>query len=1318
MRFLLFVVSIINFFSFLQSNAQDIRISEICPSNAESYVDSYEETPDWFELHNPTNFPINLSEYAISTSNTLDMYTLPSIELEPQQYILFSQQVVKDAVKQWGTIIDKGDEWSYILPTQHIPDWNTLTFDDSNWDVGPSGFGYGDGDDETIIPQTMSVFIRKTFMVSDLENISEAILHMDYDDGFVAYINGVEVARAQMSGYPPDFDESAYGHEANWYQGNEIEAFEIEDVSDILVEGENVIAVQVHNYNLESSDLSAIPILSFGYTDVNQNRFVSSVITIPAVTGNAIFPFSLRAGGETFYLWKNNVVTDSIVYDDIPTDITMGRLINSSDFFYFDEPTPGYANGENVYAPKTLSKPVFSVPSGVYQSKMYVKLYISEPSGTIVYTTDGSEPTIQSNVFNINDSIKISRSSQIRARVFRNGYLPSAISTGTYIYHYRELNMPLISIVVKEEDFFDWETGMYVDGDDAEQEMPHYGANFWEDWEKPAHISIIEPGNTQASLSCDVGVKIAGNYSRIHPQKSLKFYARSRYGYNEMAYQFFKDKEIYSFQSFILRNSGNDFNNTQMRDGMISALVRNMSVGRSAYQPAIVYINGEYYGIQNFREKPNKHYFVDNYGVDEDSISLLRVNEYDTRLGTADNYIEMNDFLEASDLSESENYATIQEYLDVKDFIEYVLVEMYVVNEDWPGNNRIFWRENKPEGRWRHMLYDLDFGFGIWDDDKVTHNMLEFALESNGPNWPNPPWSTLIFRKLTENENFNHMLMNYCADRLNTTFSPDSVTHHIDSIFSIIESEYAAHAQRWNGSYEYMADNVQKMKDFGDMRADIMRQHFENHFNTNGSYSLSLSLSDNNAGKIRLTSIDITHFPWQGDYFNNVPMHITAVPAPGYEFVRWEGAVSSTETTISITTNQATSLHAVFEYLPDSEPEVFITEVMYHPADEMTSGQWIEFYNATSESVDISNWKLCGNMPYKSFTIPESTTIPAESYIVLCTNESAFALNYSASNVVGNIPFDFSNKTDVISLYNKGGYLIDKFAYADANPWPKKADGYGYSLSFDESTGDNSNSANWHGADYLGTPGAENSSIIPDPNRKNIVINEINYKSSDAYDSGDWVELFNSGTQPVDMSGWVISDNNDNNIAIIPEGSIINAGEYIVCANSPLDFAAQFPDVSYIYTPLSWGSLFDMVRIYDEYEHIVDSVSYSSLYPWPQLANGHGYTLSLRNPDLDNSHVSSWELSILSGTPGRENSGTDTRVEKHAEDNYVYPNPADELMWCAYEDIEQVKIYAHTGRMVYTGTTAKIDVSQLTTGVYVLYIQTKTEVYSHIVTVK
>src|SRR5690554_4854616 len=194
------------------------------------------------------------------------------------------------------------------------------------------------------------------------------------------------------------------------------------------------------------------------------------------------------------------------------------------------------------------------------------------------------------------------------------------------------------------------------------------------------------------------------------------------------------------------------------------------------------------------------------------------------------------------------------------------------------------------------------------------------------------------------------------------------------------------------------------------------------------------------------------------------------------------------------------SLHAVFEYNSNPQAEIAITEIMYHPADEMNSGQWVELYNASSESVDVSGWKLTGNMPYKSFIIPQSTYIPAESHIVLCTNENAFSLNYSVSNVVGNIPFDFSNKTDIVSLYDKGGYLIDKLTYADANPWPKKADGYGYSLSFDESADDNSRSEYWHGADYYGTPGAKNSSIITDPNRDFIVINEINYKSADAYD--------------------------------------------------------------------------------------------------------------------------------------------------------------------------------------------------------------------------
>ncbi len=184
--------------------------------------------------------------------------------------ILASQSIFAQT-DHWESVILPGDELRYLLPSAEMDvDWNSLHYNDELWETDRSGLGYGDNDDETVISNTVSVYLRKSFTITDLQTISEVLLHMDFDDGFVAYLNGQEIARAYVTGSPPAFDQLSDGlHEALLYQGATPEQFYINKAH--LTEGENVLAVQVHNQDINSSDLSALPVLSVGVTNTLNN---------------------------------------------------------------------------------------------------------------------------------------------------------------------------------------------------------------------------------------------------------------------------------------------------------------------------------------------------------------------------------------------------------------------------------------------------------------------------------------------------------------------------------------------------------------------------------------------------------------------------------------------------------------------------------------------------------------------------------------------------------------------------------------------------------------------------------------------------------------------------------------------------------------------------------------------------------------------------------------------------------------------------------------------------------------------------------------
>ncbi|MBN1481001.1 CotH kinase family protein [candidate division KSB1 bacterium] len=172
--------------------------------------------------------------------------------------------------------MEAGDMWRYFAATSEPnPDWFLPAFDDRVWLEGPGGIGYGDYDDRTLIDPVPSLFLRRTFFISDPAIILQVVLNMDYDDAFVAYLNGVEIARANIGvvGDHPRYDEYAYQpREALMYQGGQPDYFVLEHLEalSLIAAGENVLAIQVHNQSANSSDMSAIPFLSIGVSATAQ----------------------------------------------------------------------------------------------------------------------------------------------------------------------------------------------------------------------------------------------------------------------------------------------------------------------------------------------------------------------------------------------------------------------------------------------------------------------------------------------------------------------------------------------------------------------------------------------------------------------------------------------------------------------------------------------------------------------------------------------------------------------------------------------------------------------------------------------------------------------------------------------------------------------------------------------------------------------------------------------------------------------------------------------------------------------------------------
>ncbi|MDZ7332890.1 MAG: CotH kinase family protein [candidate division KSB1 bacterium] len=966
-QFFLIIILIVVFSKNDTLFGQSLVINEVMASNGATIRDEDGDTPDWIELYNRGQQPIDLNGFGLSDDATAPYkWTFPAISLPPNQFLLvFASNKDRRNWLNWETIIDKGDQWRYRLGTSEPPpNWRAREFDDSNWYLGPSGFGYGDNDDATTVPQVMSVYVRKSFFIADKNQIVRALLHVDFDDGFVAYLNDREIARSNIGTYGdhPAYNQTAWTYrEAQMYQGGTPEEYELLNPPAVFETGKNVLAIQVHNSGPESSDLSLIPFLTIGSSApiTGNPRGVSRFLNLKPDYLHT--NFKINASGEIISLHDaHGHLIDQIELGPLPTDVSFGRQPDAgSNWFYFLQPTPKTSNTTVGYR-NLPGEPAFSHASGFYTTSLLISISASDPQNEIYYTLDGSVPSKNSQRYL--SPISISKTTVVRAREFSPDGSASATVTRNYLIN-ETIRLPVVCLTTDPYNLWDPDSGIYVLGKNYDPSPPHYGANFWQDWERPVHVDFFEPGGA-LGFSLNAGMKIFGGWTRDFAQKSLAIFARSRYGTSEIQYQLFPDKPIDHFESFVLRNSGNDWSSTMFRDGMMQNLLNGTDLDLVAYRPAVVFLNGQYWGILNIREKINEHYLAANRHVDPDELDLLE-NNIQLIHGDATHYQTMLNYMTTHDIRLSTVYDSVKKMMDIANFMDYQIAQIYFDNRDWPGNNVKYWRPRTSEGRWKWIVFDTDFGFGLWNAAAYRDNTLEFATEANGPDWPNPPWSTFLLRRLLENPQFKNDFINRFADHLNATFEPKRVIQKIDSIKTILQLEIPRHQLRWRDSARNWAQNVQNLKQFATYRPNFVRTHLIGKFNLNGIARVSLQVIPPNSGIVRLNSLRLTNFPWQGDYFQKVPIQITAIPNPGFRFVGWSDTSLSNHEQIILNLSQDLSLIAKFEPIDitpvvQSENPRRVCQLKQNYPNPFNAATIIEFELAQGGLVTLEIFNLSG----------------------------------------------------------------------------------------------------------------------------------------------------------------------------------------------------------------------------------------------------------------------------------------------------------------------------------------------------------------------
>ncbi len=546
-----------------------------------------------------------------------------------------------------------------------------------------------------------------------------------------------------------------------------------------------------------------------------------------------------------------------------------------------ENPTP---DAENFNVQKAYTDtPLLSPEAGNYNGSVEVTLATPDANATIYYTTDGSVPNTFSQQYT--GAFTVSNTTVVRAyAVSSDPEVPeSAIETNTYFID-ESHTIKVISIA--DESL----TELMVFGDwiDAIGSFEYFDED----------LVLLEEGYGEYNKH--------GNDSWAYDQRGIDYISRDEFGVDDaIDEKLFPNKDRDEFQRIMLKAAANDNypfeDGAHIRDAYVHTLsqLAELEMDERTYEPCILYLNGEYWGVYEIREKVDDNDFTNHYyNQGTQWIDFIKTwgftwEEY----GSWDDWYDLRDFINNNDMTDAASYAYVEERLEVLSLIDYIILHSHNVSADWLNWNTAWWRGRKPTGgalKWRYILWDEDATFGHY----INYTNIPDQGSNADPCNPEQidPFTDFeghieIFSDLFENEDFKQLYINRYADLNNTYFSCDFMIPLLDDMIARIEPEMARHTQRWGGSVSGWQDNVQDLRDFISNRCTIIDEGIVDCYEDEGitgPYDITINVEPPLSGKVKANTLVGLSYPWQATYFGGVNVTLEAIPEDGFIFDHWE----------------------------------------------------------------------------------------------------------------------------------------------------------------------------------------------------------------------------------------------------------------------------------------------------------------------------------------------------------------------------------------------------------------------------------------------
>ena len=844
-----------------------VYISELMARNGTTTAGPNGQYPDWIELHNTANVPVDLAGCGISDDIRKPYkFTFPQgTTIQPGQYLLLwcmPEQMPGYISLPFNLSGSKGDSLILVDQSGGILDMCEFPAQEKDCSMIRGYTNSGDLD-------TQGGFVSSDKPTPGYPNTTAGYAAFDKQRNPDVGVHDITFSEILSDGYRYKLDSKRVPDDDD--QGKWVEIYNRSDQT-----------IQLGGYSLSDNEKKptkwvfpeGTSIAGKGYLILYMSGSLplegKDEKSVTADMKARTMSFSVSGQGETLYLYNNGgTLIDRVT---VPMSVACVSYAKVGDSWGLCEtPTPGAANTAPLLGSAYCDAPVVSLPSGVYHGTQTVSMELA-PGTYVTYTLDSTTPTESSTRYRAGEQLTFSQNAVLRARAFsENGTLyKSPVVSNTYVIvgdkqttDAHDSTLPVCFLVTDPENLFNVDYGIYVVGSHyqgktaaTEWTTPSndrkLGANYNQrgrEWERPAHWTYTSPGGKSVLYESDLMIRIFGSFSRYQKQRNFALIARKGYGGSTLDYPFFANRPFESYESLVLRCSAKDAVATKIRDCLMTGLLEDggADICVQAYVQTALYLNGQYWGIYNLREKVSRAFIAQHYSVtNKDTIDVLRGNGVlvSGDPSCVDDYKALIDFCKSKncDLSNYGDYEYVCSQIDVENFALYCAAEIIVGNND--SGNIKWWRSSEKDGKWRWIYYDFCDAMARNDEkeDAYTNGYRRdffskyFNPEGHGAG---KGFSTVLARSLLKNNDFVEIFLKYCAMMANEVYSPEKINAKVDVLAGNIASEIEWDFPRWSLSVKNWKAHINNVRGYANHYQEYYFKYLKAYIKKNTHYKLT-----------------------------------------------------------------------------------------------------------------------------------------------------------------------------------------------------------------------------------------------------------------------------------------------------------------------------------------------------------------------------------------------------------------------------------------------------------------------------------------------